>query len=373
MKSFLNTCGIADSLQLVVEGPSLKEPELRLLHQPFAVIGRDPRADVFLDHAEVSRRHVYLQMIEGRAFWIDLESRTGSRDEKKAQKFGWLEGVNTLCVGPYVIRRLANDSQTAHDSQDDELPRDTPLIAQAYSRGPLPEVTLEFLNGPSQSTCWPVHRVMSLIGSASGCKFRLTDPSVSRFHGSLLRMPAGLWIVDLLGKGGITVDEVPIRFHHLMNGEVLGIGRYQLRVRCRLQDQGSRNGLSDLGRSTLVARRPRQNHASNKLKLPDWDTSALAFEMGPQGAKKAQFPQPVQPVSSFPNVEIMSSGSGFPAQFGTIRFDRIGTSAFGQSVRPHAAADVRSVPAGHGHDGPDVRDDAPRSDGSDPRGTRQAP
>ena len=79
MKLFLNTCGLDDSLQLVVEGPSLKEPELRLLHQPFAVIGRDPRSDVLLDHAEVSRRHVYLQMIEGRAFWIDLESRTGSR------------------------------------------------------------------------------------------------------------------------------------------------------------------------------------------------------------------------------------------------------------------------------------------------------
>src|SRR5271167_1122402 len=124
MKLFLNTCGIADSLQLVVESPRLNEPERRLLPQPFAVIGRDPRADVFLDHAEVSRRHVYLQMIEGRAFWIDLESRTGSRDQKKSQKFGWLKGVHTLCVGPYVIRRIAHDSQTAHDSQDDELPRD---------------------------------------------------------------------------------------------------------------------------------------------------------------------------------------------------------------------------------------------------------
>ena len=312
MKLFLNTCGLDDSLQLVVESASLKEPELRLLHQPFAVIGRDPRSDVLLDHAEVSRRHVYLQMIEGRAFWIDLESRTGSRDEKKFQKFGWLEGVHTLCVGPYVIRRFANDSQTARNSQDDELPGDTPLIAQAYSRRPLPEVTLEFLNGPSQSTSWPVHRVMSLIGSASGCKFRLTDPSVSRFHGSLLRTPAGVWIVDLLGKGGITVDEVPTRFHRLVDGEVLGIGRYQLRIRCRLKDQGSGNGLSDLARSTLVARPSRQNHALTTLKFPGWAASASAFETGAQGAKEAQFPQPAQPVSSFPNVEIISSDSSFP-------------------------------------------------------------
>jgi len=314
MKLFLNTCGIADSLQLVVDSPRLNEPERRLLPQPFAVIGRDPQADVCLDHAEVSRRHVYLQMIEGRAFWIDLESRTGSRDEKKPQKFGWLEGVHTLCIGPYVIRRLAAGGQTDHDSEDNGLPRDTPLIAQAYSRRPLPEVTLELLNGPSQSTSWPAHRLMSLIGSASGCKFRLTDPSVSRFHGSLLRTPAGVWIVDLLGKGGITVDEVPIRARRLMDGDVLGIGRYQLRIRCRHQDQGSGKELSQRERSTLVVRPSRQNQASNILKFPEWAASSLAIETKPQGAKEAQLPQPVQPVFSFPNVEIMSSESSFHNQ-----------------------------------------------------------
>ena len=249
--------------------------------------------------------------MSGRAFWIDLESRTGSRGERSPEKFGWLEGIHTLCVGPYVIRRFANDSRTARDFQDDELPRDTPLIARAYSPGPLLEVTLEFLNGPSRSTSWPVHRVMSLIGSATGCKFRLTDPSVSRFHGSLLRTPVGVWIVDLLGKGGITVNGVPVRSHRLMDGDVLGIGRYQLRIQCRLQDHESRNGSTDR-RSTLVARPSRRNHASNTLKFPDWAASALAFETGLQGAKNAQLPQPAQSVSSFPNVDIMSSESILP-------------------------------------------------------------
>ena len=78
MKSFLTACGLADSLQLVVESQRAAEGELRLLHQPFALIGRDPRADVILDHAQVSRRHVYLQVVDGRAFWVDLESRTGT-------------------------------------------------------------------------------------------------------------------------------------------------------------------------------------------------------------------------------------------------------------------------------------------------------
>ena len=104
--------GSTDSLQLIVESQSANESELRLLHQPFAVIGRDPRSDVVLDHSQVSRRHVYLQMVEGRAFWVDLESRTGTRGERKPQRFGWLEGRRALSVGPFVIRLFVGDSQT---------------------------------------------------------------------------------------------------------------------------------------------------------------------------------------------------------------------------------------------------------------------
>ena len=91
MKSFLTACGLTDPLQLVVESQSEEEGELRLLHQPFALIGRDPRADLVLDHARVSRRHVYFQVIEGRAFWVDLESRTGTRAGGEMAK-GWLAG-----------------------------------------------------------------------------------------------------------------------------------------------------------------------------------------------------------------------------------------------------------------------------------------
>jgi len=305
MKSFLTACGVDDSLQLVVESQDANEGELRLLYQPFAVIGRDPRADVVLDHLQVSRRHVYLQVVEGRAFWVDLESRTGTSGERKPQRFGWLEAGRTLCAGPFVIRRFVGDRQA--DSTQGELPRDTPLVALTYSHAPLPEVALEFLNGPSQSLSRPVHRVMSLIGSARGCKFRLTDPSVSRFHGSLLRNSAGLWIVDLLGQRGITVNEVPVRSSRLADGDVLRIGRYQIRVRCRLRGQESENGLSDRGRTMLVPRLVCQDRALNGLKFPDWAMAAMPVEPGPGGAKEAQFSLPIQAVSSFPKVQAMPS------------------------------------------------------------------
>ena len=78
MNSFLNACGISGPLQIAVRGPSPSESGVRLLHQPFALIGRDQRSDMPLDHRLVSRRHVYLQVVEGQAFWIDLDSRSGT-------------------------------------------------------------------------------------------------------------------------------------------------------------------------------------------------------------------------------------------------------------------------------------------------------
>jgi len=312
MKSFLTACGLTDSLQLIVESQSTTEGELRLLHQPFAVIGRDPRADVVLDHTQVKRRHAYLQVVDGRAFWIDLESRTGTQGDGQSQKSGWLEGGRTLCVGPFLIRRFVGDSQLDNDSAQGELPHDAPLVARAYSRAALPEVALEFLNGPSQSMVWPVRRVMSLIGSASGCKFRLTDASVSKIHGSLLRTSAGLWMVDLLGQSGITVNEVPVRFSQLAEGDVLRIGRYQIRVHCRPGRQGSGNGTSDHACMKPVPRPSPHERASKGLVLPDWAAAAPPVEPRTGTENGARFPIAIPTAASLPQVEVMGAKAAFP-------------------------------------------------------------
>ena len=311
---------------------------------------RGPRVDMVLDDPRVSRRHVYLQFVEGRAFWVDLESRSGTNGDRKSQKFGWLEGEQVLSAGPYVIRRIVSGRRAAFTPGG--LPSNTPLVTLAYGDAPPTEVALEFLNGPSQSTSRPVHRVMSLIGSARGCKFRLTDPSVSRFHGSLLRLSTGLWIVDLLGHRGIIVNEVPVRFSRLNDGDVLRIGRYQIRVRCRLRGHEPGTRLPDRSRATHAVRFLRQDNDANGLKFPDW-----------AAATPAAWTQSSVPASAY-----CSLVSQRPAdtdkhlrarELGSIRADRIHAGPLGQSVRRNAAADVRPVPAGDGHDGPDVRDDAP--------------
>jgi pSer/pThr/pTyr-binding forkhead associated (FHA) protein len=195
----------------------------------------------------VSRRHVYLQVVEGQAFWIDLDSRSGTLGDGQLKKFGWLVAGKVLRVGPFELQRLVEDSSGAEDLISGSRPPISPLVARAHVSQPLPEVVLEFLNGPSQSACWPMNRVMSLIGSASGCKFRLADPSVAPFHCGLLRTPLGLWVVDLLAPEGIGVNDALVRYALLADKDVLRVGRYRIRIRSRFasRDQSSHSA-SDL-------------------------------------------------------------------------------------------------------------------------------
>src|SRR5579885_1489483 len=110
MISFLNACGFREPLRLVIDGPRGVEGEPRTLPQPFAVIGRDPRADVILDDLRVSRRHVYIQAVAGQVFWVDLESRTGTCDGTGTRTSGWLAAGGPLEIGPFVIRRAGDDA-----------------------------------------------------------------------------------------------------------------------------------------------------------------------------------------------------------------------------------------------------------------------
>jgi hypothetical protein len=98
-----------------------------------------------------------------------------------------------------------------------------------------------------------MNRVMSLIGSASGCKFRLADPSVSAYHCSLLRTPLGLWLVDLLGPDGTGVNDAQVRFAVLAHDDVLGVGRYRIRMRIRSAHSVSARFASEKSTHTLIA------------------------------------------------------------------------------------------------------------------------
>lgn len=228
MDPFLRACEATGPLQLDVEGPDARRVWRQVLEQPFALIGRDPRSDLTLVDGRISHRHAYIQMIGGRVFCVDLGSRTGIGFRDGHRRYGWLERDQEIGIGPYTIRLRGGD----RDREDDrsELVNHTNILGLEVSdAAPLPGLSLS-LRDQGNRLSWKMKRVLVLVGTKSECKLRLVDPSISSIHCALVRTAVGPWVVDLLGRGGITVNGSAVRSARLREGDELQIGRFTIRV-----------------------------------------------------------------------------------------------------------------------------------------------
>jgi len=226
MDSFLKACGATGPLTLRIEGPGPQAAETVVLAQPFAMVGRNDRADLTLDHDLVSRRHAFLQMIEGKVFYIDMGSRTGSAVGDSPSEWGWVGPGQGLRVGPYTLRLPGAGAGAGAGAVDP--PAANPLLSRSSERADLPRVSLAVQSLGNQSH-WQMSPVLTLVGSSPRCKIKLGDSRLSKFHCALLRTPGGLWAVDLLGRGGVTLNGRPVRAARVGPGDVLGMGLATLR------------------------------------------------------------------------------------------------------------------------------------------------
>jgi pSer/pThr/pTyr-binding forkhead associated (FHA) protein len=212
LELFLAACGSSEPLRLGVGQREELLSDTRLFRQPFLVIGRRPESDLVLDHWQVSRRHAYLQLIEGRYYCVDLGSRTGTHGGDATERSGWLERGRAIQIGPYAVRP--------------ESPTTAPKPA-----GPPLAVTWELPGRAIGQAVWRMDRHLALIGRSPACKIRIVESDVSKFHCSVVLTAHGVWVVDLLGQNGILVNDKPVRCARIEDGDELRIGRHTLRAR----------------------------------------------------------------------------------------------------------------------------------------------
>ncbi|MBI3410913.1 MAG: FHA domain-containing protein [Planctomycetes bacterium] len=228
MESFLKACGANGPLFLQVEKRAAEEPQRKILDQPFAVVGRDQRADLTLLGEQVSRRHAYLQVIGGTVFCIDLESRTGTHWDGQSRSFGWVYHDQLVRVGKHKIR-LVNP---ASDGELEILKASNPFNPATPEIPIYPSAALEIRSGSNSPILWPLNRPLVLIGGALECKVRLHGAGISRIHCSLVSTPRGVWVVDLRSAGGVYLNDKRVRFGRLVNGDAFRVGSFTLRF-CR--------------------------------------------------------------------------------------------------------------------------------------------
>jgi len=224
---FWDGCEAQGPLKVLVKLPGQPQTRECVLHQPFAVIGRDPRAHLRLEDMRVSLRHAYFQMIAGRLFVIDLGSPTGIHATSGPLRAAWLSPGVPVGIGPYWLRWL-HDPPTGPSA---EVPGFDPHAARPAANSLMP-LSLEFLNGKATRARWTVDRTVTLFGSAAACKVRLRSSRVSAYHCSVIWTTRGAWVVDLLGEGGVRLNGVPVPLAALEHDDRLQVGEFVIRVCC---------------------------------------------------------------------------------------------------------------------------------------------
>ncbi|HUG18267.1 MAG TPA: FHA domain-containing protein [Planctomycetaceae bacterium] len=219
----------SDSLEVLITDESGHQVEQHRFNQPFILIGRSSKCDLNLQDESVSFRHAYLQRMYGRVLCVDLASRSGTHWEQRELPYGWFDEHHPIRIGPYHLRL----NTTILEDEPDEPEFDPRSFFRTFSnQAVLPRVSIQQLarSGPGES--WTINRPITLVGSSSRCRLKLSHKSVSKVHCSLLLMPDGLWVVDLLGKDGTFVDGQPVRYTRIADGSSLKVGRFTFRVAC---------------------------------------------------------------------------------------------------------------------------------------------
>jgi pSer/pThr/pTyr-binding forkhead associated (FHA) protein len=224
---FATSCGATVPLELNVSGPGQAGAGRHIFDHPFVLVGRDERNGILLDDPEVSRRHAYLQQLGGRVFCVDLGSRTGIRWEGEPRPAGWLRLDQRIQIGPFTLE-LAKVLRAGEGPVEAAAEHGDPLQDRVCDPHSLPQLTVEV--GNEVKSRLQLNRELVLVGSAPGCRVRLRDASISRYHCSLVRTPEGVWVIDLLSGSGTCLNGQPIRWAMVKEGDQLQVGPYVLRV-----------------------------------------------------------------------------------------------------------------------------------------------
>lgn len=225
LETFLEACGADGPLELRVVDAGGNEVDQWSIPRPFAVIGRDSKAEIRLEHEQISRRHAYLQVLAGQVLCADLQSRAGIAWNSVYEPSGWLGHNGVLGVGPYRIQVVGAEVVDGSPS----LP--PPLAARTlWGDAALPRAALDWPTGGDGHSRHELGRVVNLMGRARGCRLRIHDESVSQHHCALLRTPKGLFVVDLLSREGTWVNGSRVRWSRLDEGDRIEIGRFKARI-----------------------------------------------------------------------------------------------------------------------------------------------
>lgn len=199
-----DACGMRGAMRLKVRNLETGELAKHDFSTPFLLLGRDASCDLPLHSPEVSARHAYLQIIDGRLQCFDVGSRTGMRFNDALRHEGELNRNDSLVVGPFQIQLSQAPAYWTPDEAGGGIP---------FENSPADDLLLQFGNATGRSQEHPVRRLrthVTLLGRNKRCHVKLSHASVGRIHAVVVRTAVGVWLVDLRPDRATLVNDRPL-------------------------------------------------------------------------------------------------------------------------------------------------------------------
>lgn len=216
------SCGQCRPLSLVVSLESSSKQSRIVLSKPYAIVGRHANCDVPLLHAEISKQHVYMQVLDGRLYCVDQGSRKGIRWKDKPRLYGWLDVGEWIQVGPFRI--TLQEPVGEPDSKTLALRSSTPF---AFKYQTTPKVKAHLILNNQQKL--PLYGQLATIGKSNYCNLELDAEEISRVHASMVKTSDGkYWLIDLLSRIGVKLNGKRIHSALLKHDDVIKIGNYTI-------------------------------------------------------------------------------------------------------------------------------------------------
>lgn len=231
--TFFHACGALESAQIELQiHRTGHAPVRRWFAQPSILIGRNPCADLVLEHGEIGNCHTYLQVIAGRLHGLELGGLVDGTppDPAEDDEPGWIEPGHEIGVGPYRVRARLIGVHPPGNPRDLQSAYPPPQTFQFARRFPHAPASLE-VERRERTTSHPIRRVLTLIGRSPRCSIRVNDPDAPWFLAALVATADGPWVVDLNLREEVYINTHRRRFARLEHGDLLQVGRFRMRIR----------------------------------------------------------------------------------------------------------------------------------------------
>jgi pSer/pThr/pTyr-binding forkhead associated (FHA) protein len=242
------------------------------IRQDLVRIGRDPRGEVVLGDAGVSRAHARILCGGGEVLVEDLGSRNGTlvNDRKLGAREPFpLRHGDIVRVGRSVIqlilrisRKITGRPPRDREARPREIDRDiegegeegrAPARSLFHLRGLEPRLLVVPTRGMVSSH--ELHSDRVRIGRGSDEDIVLDDPTVSERHAEIVYTSDGFHVVDRDSAAGTFLDGAPVRVSPLGNRGYLRFGK--LKALFVVRERGKEPPEAGYGlRDRLIERHP---------------------------------------------------------------------------------------------------------------------